>query len=538
MNKTFRLGFAFVAVALLLLLVPWSGRAAGSLQIISISFPDRIPTGGVVVSGSVVFNDPDNQIDHAEFDVLDGGYDPFTLDLSQRSKIFRDVGSDGLRVFRFSIACDAHPRHVILKVSLVDRSSQSSPPALLPFFCDTPPAGNFEEEEATSRPTSHTIVLNYYFLDDGLSTITRGTRYSSTDTVSALIDPQIERALRAQIVPAMTGIWDQCGVAFRLGVVRVVRPEKLIVPGERGQSISNLFFGEANGVKAVFDAPLNSDETIDLLSVLSDFGVSFDQQLAAQGASPGRALDVFIIGRKGLLSKANPLAFGGVAQIGGTVNLIHWQSIFFTQTNSAQILLPEIVVQAMAHEIGHNLGLQHVTPQIDPLNLMISDPDLPRPYPPTVHLMPTQCDQVAAAVATLSQQTSADAQLREEGAQVNRGTAHLIGDLALGRGRVAIEGDARGDPLLIGRSRLIVEEDSGGNAVAPLGGAGDVVGDKLIDVCLAHLGADQGVVAALGQLVDSRQRLVCLRVQPVGAAVPIFRVEIVISRTGLKHLNE
>ena len=80
----------------------------------------------------------------------------------------------------------------------------------------------------------------------------------------------------------------------------------------------------------------------------------------------------------------------------------HWQAVFFKDQQPAQILLPQIVVQAMAHEIGHNLGLFHVTPQQDSLNLMISQPELPRSFPPTVHLLPGQCAQVTPQVAALA----------------------------------------------------------------------------------------------------------------------------------------
>jgi hypothetical protein len=523
------------------------GQAATALQIVSINFPERIPTGGVAVTGTVVYRDPADRLSRAEFDVLDGGtartepppsLDPFSLDLSHRPPAFKEMDPDGTRAFTFQLACDPNPRHIILKVTLFDHSGQASRPALLPVFCDSPPAGDFEQEEATPRPTNHTIVLNFYFLDDGVSTITQGTRYPGPDAVLAPFDPQIERALKAQIIPAISGIWDQCGLAFQLGVTRVVRPEKLIVPGTGGRNLPDLFFSQYHSVDAAFVSPLNGASNFDLLSVLGDVGAAFDSQLAAAGASPGHSLDVFIIGRKGLLSTMDPLAFGGVAEISGTVNVIHWQSLFLAQTNPAKILLPEIVVQAMAHEIGHNLSLQHVTAATDPLNLMISDPSLPRPYPPYVQLLPVQCRQAESTIEALGRATSANAQFRQERAQVRRGASVFVGNPAFGRGRLAIEGDARLDALFIGRDGRIGQKDTDRDAVAPLASAGQVAGHQRIDFDFVHAGLKLWAVTGIGQLIDAWHRLAHRRIGPIDAAVPIFRVEVVIRRTRLKHLNE
>ncbi len=388
-------------LTLLLLVIPTAGAAISPPQIIAISFPAHIPTGGGAVAGTVLYRAAAGRLGRAQFDVLDGGFDPFTLSLDNRPSLQTPL-PDGPQSFSFRLACDPHPRHVILKLQLFDRAGRASSPAHFAFYCDSPPAGDFLQEEAQVRPTRAKIVLNFYFLDDGVSTITRGTHYADPDAVLAPLAPGMIAVLKSQIIPALGGIWDQCSLAFRLGVSQVVRPQKLIIPGQGGRNLAELFFGQYQGVQVIFVNPTSGTESLDLLDVLRQAGARFDRELAAQGSSASRALDVFIIGRKGLLSRSNPLAFGGVAQIRGRVNVVHWQAVFFKSQQPAQILLPQIVIQAMAHEIGHNLGLFHVTPQQDSLNLMISQPELPRLFPPTVHLLPGQCAQVAPVVAALA----------------------------------------------------------------------------------------------------------------------------------------
>jgi DNA-binding beta-propeller fold protein YncE len=366
---------------------PRPAAAADSAPVIvSLEAPERIAPNGLPFPGTVRFRDPDGDLLEARFRVIDGKFDPFTVKLEEH--VGRTEGS-----FRFSVSCMIS-QQVILKLVLIDQAGNRSDPQSFSFTCGDPPPGNYDEEQSTIRPTRYVLGVNLFILEDGVTPLADGAIYPQEE---ALVGPprlEVRQAILQQIIPAVTGIWDQCGVEYVLQNMAVVRPQKVQLSAG---NLDRLLFVRTGELPEIAIADSNRRRPIDLLTeALGPVG----RALEAQGTRlDPRSLSVYVTGARLVLQAGEVRNFGGVTTINGRVSLIRWDDIFVVSRETGEILPPKRPITAIAHEFGHNFGLQHSDQQgilqvaQDPLNLMLSNTQQPTAVPPqpTVNLMASQC---------------------------------------------------------------------------------------------------------------------------------------------------
>jgi DNA-binding beta-propeller fold protein YncE len=360
--------------------------SGGPPMILDVQLPDQIELNGLPVPGRVSFFDPEGDVREARFRVVDGKYDPFTIPLD------RDDGE-----FSFRVTCEI-AQQVTLKLTLVDRSGQRSAPRGVSFTCGEPPQGDYDEEQATTRPTRYTLGLNIFLLDDGVTTLSEGAGFSDVESAIARPSDEVRRAIERQIVPAVTNIWDQCGVAYELQNLVVVRPGAVQLA--QGNLDELLFVRE----RALAEIALSDPNRLRPISVLTEALGPIAQALESQGgALDPRSLSLFVTGARIVLKPGDARHFGGVTTIGGRVSLVRWDTIWVVDEATGEIFLPKRPITAIAHELGHDFGLEHVGLIDDPSNLMLSVPGRPTAVPPepTVHLLPGQCESIESTVRPL-----------------------------------------------------------------------------------------------------------------------------------------
>jgi DNA-binding beta-propeller fold protein YncE len=359
--------------------------------ILAIELPQKIALNSHPIPGTVHFQDPDGDLRAARFRVIDGKYDPFTIELDL-------VPGQTEGSFNFTVSCTISQR-VTLKLVLVDRAGNRSEPEGFSFTCGTPPQGNYDKEQQTVRPTEHTLGINIFILDDGVTTLAEGAVYPSAEAAVGRPREEVGRAIEGQVVPAVTGIWDQCSVGYKLQNLVVVRPQSLKL-GEH--SLDELLFVRAGELAEI---ALSDPSRRRPLALLEEALEPLGEALELQGSNlDPRALNVFITGARLVLRPGDELHFGGVTTLGGRVSLVRWDSIWVIDKTTGEIFPPKRPITAIAHEFGHNFGLRHLSLEDDPLNLMLSVPGQPTAVPPqpTVNLLDWQCEQVKPIVEELA----------------------------------------------------------------------------------------------------------------------------------------
>lgn len=360
-------------------------------EIIAVKLPSRLALDGSPIMGTVRYLDPDGDLKEARFHVVDGKFDPFTIELENA------VGTTEGE-FPFTVSCPI-AQEVTLKLVLVDRAGQRSAPEGFSFTCGEPPQGNYDQEQAASRPTRYTLGLNLFILEDGVNTLTEGAAFPDDGAILGRPREEVQRAIERQIVPAVTGIWDQCEVGYELLNLSVVRPQKLKLSA--GNLDELLFVREPGRLAEIAISDPNRSRP---LEVLEEALGPLRDALEAQGSGLDlRALNVFITGARIVFHVGDERHFGGVTTLGGQISLIRWDAIWVINQETGEIFPPKRPITAIAHELGHNFNLEHISPQKDPLNLMLSVSSQPTAVPPqpTVHLLPSQCEQAEPTVSRL-----------------------------------------------------------------------------------------------------------------------------------------
>ena len=386
------LGLLLIASALGLLapLPANSGMAASSQpEIRDVVLPASLPADGTA-RGAVLFHDPQGDVVEAVFHVIDGKFNVFRERVVQDRVKLTDRDAQPTDSVVFQVNCGFAEQQVMLKLELIDRQGHRSQPELISFTCGTPREANFDAELAAERPTDRVLTMNLFVLDDGVNALSDGAVFEATDAPLAQPRPELIDAVTSQIIPAVSGIWDQCGVTFRLGTFAIVRPENVPLPET---NLDDALFVRGDGLPQIALSRRPLQALSQALAQLSGPLPISQRDLVSQ------QLTVFASSARLVASPGDRAQFGGVTYLKGRVSLIRWDSIFVDETGS--IVLPKRPITAIAHEFGHNFGLGHVSEPSDRGNLMFADPDgraVAVPPQPPVGLTPDQCERSRAHI--------------------------------------------------------------------------------------------------------------------------------------------
>ncbi|GEM_PF-1037166 len=366
-------------------------------EVLDVVLPRQIEPNGLPIPGTVRFRDPDGDALRARFRVIDGKYDPFVAPIDAprgRTGTGTETGTEGS--IPFTVTCEI-AQQVTLLVVVEDAQGLRSDPEGITFTCGVPPRGNYNREQDAVRPVGRTLGVNVFVLADGVTTLADGSSRGSGAAVGEP-SPAVARAMRQQVIPAVTGIWDQCGVEFELLNLWVVDPRALRLAGG---SLDELLFVREGELPEVALADPNRRRP---LAVLHEAVSALRRELAARGGElPAESLTVFVSGARIVMRPGDKRHFGGVTTIGGRVSLVRWDAIWVIDETTGAIFPPKRPITAFAHEFGHNFGLEHLSLEDDPLNLMLSVPQQPTAVPPepTVNLLPEQCAEALPAIREL-----------------------------------------------------------------------------------------------------------------------------------------
>ncbi len=360
-------------------------------EVLDVVLPRQIEPNGLPIPGTVRFRDPDGDALRARFRVIDGKYDPFTVSLG-------DLRGRTEGIFGFTVTCEI-AQQITLIVVIEDAAGRRSEPEGITFTCGTPPRGNYNREQDAVRPVGRVLGVNFFLLADGVTGLAEGANLAA-GAVLGEPSPDVQRAMRQQILPAITGIWDQCGVEFELLNLWVVDPQTVRLAGG---TLDELLFVRVRGGELP-EIAIGDPNRRRPLTLLQEALVPLSREIAARGGRlPTESLTVFVSGARIVMRPGDKRHFGGVTTIGGRVSLVRWDAIWVLDEETGAVFPPKRPITAFAHEFGHNFGLEHLTLDDDPLNLMLSVPGQPTAVPPepTVNLLPEQCAEALPTIEEL-----------------------------------------------------------------------------------------------------------------------------------------
>lgn len=358
------------------------GEAPSPPKIVTISFPSILPLGAEGW-GRVEFQDFDGDFTAMGLAVVDGRLTNRTLELALTG---RQEGS-----FAFSVPCTAFSQELTLQMRLYDRAGNASSPKTFSFTCGAPTSYNYDEEQADIRPISTRLVLNFFILTDGTTLLAEGASFPPGSPLGEP-DPLVRRAIGEALLPGLEGIWDQCGLGFERGSVKVVDPERLRL-GLDGSTLAGQLFTLQGGERVI----LAEGRTIGLLGRALQL---LEPLVREEGGALRGGLNVFLVGRKILAQWREVEGFSATA--GPSYALVRWGAISFDGAGGT-FHRPKQVTATLAHELGHNLGLKHPDQdglpgtEEDQFNLMWGSGVTPNPR---AGLLPAQC---RVAVANLTE---------------------------------------------------------------------------------------------------------------------------------------
>src|SRR3989344_2252873 len=135
------------------------------------------------------------------------------------------------------------------RLILVDAQGNRSAPYILQYQAGDPTEyyERYDKELADQRPISQRHKVHFFVLSGTKSELEQGASFNSDDDMLGAVSPRIAKLFEYTAIPEVNGLWDQCGIEFELGDVKVVRAEKVKL--KSGRSLSYLF-GNYKGERA------------------------------------------------------------------------------------------------------------------------------------------------------------------------------------------------------------------------------------------------------------------------------------------------
>ena len=303
-------------------------------KITEVKFPEKINLSELTW-GEVGFEDSEGDVTQLIAEELDRA-STLTTDL-------KELGATGVNsgyVPYGQTVDDA--QFMFQRLTLVDAMGNRSAPYIFRYQAGDPTEyyDRYDAEEANRRPISQRHKVHFFVLSGTKSDLEQGASFNSDDDMLGAVSPKIAKLFEYTAVPEVNGLWDQCGIEFELGDVKVVRAEKVKL--KSGRFLSHLF-GNYKG------------EKVALVSSSAEKFKWIDDALPVLGVPKGD-LAAFITGYTIWILGTDEERHGYAAS---NSVILSWRSIHFEDENAGYITLPRLTLSALAHEIGHNLGLYH-----------------------------------------------------------------------------------------------------------------------------------------------------------------------------------
>ena len=309
--------------------------------IVSVEFPKLAPLNQKITI-TVNFKDREGDVIKLVFHDLSSGT---TSGLDYSSRVAgRTSGS--LTFTQTSKVARINIRRLIL----VDAAGNQSPPYILTYQAGDIDAyyDRFEAEILRDRPVERRKKINFFILSNAEYKTELGNESSflSEDASIGTVSLAVTKMFEVSVLPQINGLWDQCGVAFDLGVVKAVRPEKVnLLEGGTLVSLFGTLFETGESFIITGDTDEDAEGITLIKSALPSFGI------------PNGDITIFIAGPKfmDVETELENVAAHAIKNLA----LVSWRYVHFLNETRGEIVLPKNIMKTLAHEIGHTLELDH-----------------------------------------------------------------------------------------------------------------------------------------------------------------------------------